>query len=894
MTLAAGTHLGRYEIRTKIGAGGMGEVYQGRDTQLGRDVAVKVLPATVSAEAERLRRFEQEACAASALNHPNILIVHDIGAHDGTTYVVSELLEGETLRKRIGGTPLGQRRAIDYALQIANGLAAAHEKGIIHRDLKPENVFVTNDGRVKILDFGLAKLTQLDGDQAQTDIPTRRVDTDPGVVMGTVGYMSPEQLKGKAVDQRSDIFSFGAILYEMLSGRRAFHGESAAETMSAILREDPPELSDTNQAVSPALQRLVNRCLEKNRESRFHSASDLAFALEAISGGAASSAETLTAMTTQTAPELIRKRLPWIVAGTLALALIATVLFGYLFFRRGPVDVAQTTRFSIYPSAKSYFGGTFATSPDGRRVALRVISEGKVRLWVRALDSLTAQPLIGTEEPTYPFWSPDSRFIGFFSGGKLKKIEVTGGPAQTICDAPDPRGGTWNADGVIVFAPKSPDVLYRVSAGGGTPAPLTTLDPSRKEISHSHPQFLPDGRHFLYLAISPQHDSSGIYVGALDSNEKKLLVNADAGGAYSPPGYVLFMRGRTLMAQAFDPDTVKINGDPFPVAEQVDRLGLGRRDAMFSVSKTGVLVYWSGSSSNLQLIWFDRQGKELSTVGPVGTYSTPWLSPDEKRVTFGSSEPDGGGSDICLMELARGTLTRFTFDPAIEAVPIWSPDGSRIVYSSDRDGPMNLYQRAANSAGEAEPLLKNDNNNKLSNDWSADGRFILFQEQNQRANYDLWVLPLSGDQKPFPYLQGDFSEVQGRFSPDGKWVAYASNESGKWEVYVQSFPAPGGKWQISTNGGAHPQWRRNDGELFYISLDRKLMAVDVKLNGATFSADAPRELFALRLQTVNLPGPRNYFVASADGQRFLVASVPEERITTPMTVVLNWTADLRR
>jgi hypothetical protein len=420
------------------------------------------------------------------------------------------------------------------------------------------------------------------------------------------------------------------------------------------------------------------------------------------------------------------------------------------------------------------------------------------------------------------------------------------------------------------------------------------LDPSRKEMSHSHPRFLPDGRHFLYLAISPQRDISGIYVSALDSNETKLLVNADAGGAYSSPGYLLFPRGRTLMAQAFDTGTLEINGDPFPVAEHVDRLGLGRRDAMFSVSETGVLVYWSGSSSNLQLVWFDRQGKQLSTVGPVGSYVTPWLSPDEKRVTYGSSEPDGGGSDIWIMELARGTPTRFTFDPAIEAAPLWSPDGSRIVYSSDRDGPLNLYQRAANSAGEAESLPKNDNNNKVSTDWSADGRFILFQAQDPRTNFDVWVLPLSGDQKPFPYLHGDFSEVQGRFSPDGKWIAYASNESGSWQVYVQSFPAQGGKAQVSNNGGAQPQWRRDGKELFYISSERKLMAVDVKLIGSTFAAEAPKELFALRLQTLNLPGPRNYFAATADGQRFLVASVPEERITTPMTVVLNWTADLKR
>ena len=892
MTLPSGTKLGRYEIRSKLGAGGMGEVYLGRDTQLGRDVAVKVLPTTVSTDPDRLRRFEQEACAASALNHPNILVVHDIGAHDGTTYVVSELLEGETLRKRIAGTPLGQRRAIDYALQIANGLAAAHEKGIIHRDLKPDNIFITNDGRVKILDFGLAKLTQLDGNQLQTDVPTRRVDTDPGVVMGTVGYMSPEQLKGRAVDQRSDIFSFGAILYEMLSGRRAFHGESAAETMSAVLKEDPPELSDTNKTVSPALERLVNHCLEKNPEGRFHSARDVAFALEAISGTAPSSAETLTAMTAPTTLGLIRKRLHWIVTAVLALALIAALPFVVLYIRRGPSDVSTTTRFFIYPPEKSYFGGPFAVSPDGRRVALRAISEGKVRLWVQAFDSLTAQPLAGTEEGSYPFWSPDGRYIGFFSGAKLKKIEAVGGPTQTLCDAPGPRGATWSRDGVIIFGQSVADVLYRVPAAGGAPIPLTTLDASRKEFMHSHPRFLPDGQHFLYLVQSAQREHSGIYVGSLDKQATKLLVNTDASAEYAPPGYLLFLRDRALMAQGFDADRLELRGEAVSVAQQVDRLGGGTRFAMFSSSETGVLVYRTGVSENIQLIWFDREGKQLGTVGPIRNYAVPWLSRDEKRVAFSDVEP-GGGSDIWLMDLGRGTPMRFTFEQAIEITPLWSPDGSRIVFSSDRDGPLNVYQRAASGAGNAEALLKTDNN-KFPQDWSSDGRFILYTEVAQGTKSDLWVLPLSGEQKHFPYLQTDFNEVQGRFSPDGKWVAYASDESGTWEVYVQSFPAPGGKWQVSTNGGAQPQWRRDGRELFYLSSDRKLMAVAVKGNGSTFERDAPKELFGLRLQTVGLPGPRNYFVVAADGQRFLVASAPEERITLPTTVVLNWTADLRR
>ena len=817
-------------------------------------------------------------------------MVYDVGAHDGAPYVVSELLEGETLRQRIDGNAIAQRKAIDYALQIAHGLAAAHEKGIVHRDLKPDNIFITNDGRAKILDFGLAKLTQGDGNPSQTEIPTRRVDTDPGVVLGTVGYISPEQLKGRAVDQRSDIFSFGAILYEMLSGRRAFHGESAAETMSAILKEDPPELSDTNKTVSPALERLVNHCLEKNPEARFHSARDLAFALEALSGSASSSTRTV-AMPGSVRWTRNSERLVWIVVSALLLA--SAIAFGLLYFRRPPAQTPTASRFHIYPPEKAELRGSFTVSPDGRRVIMRVISEGKLLLWARALDSLTGQPLAGTEEGSYPFLSPDSRFIGFFSGGKLKKIEATGGPVQTLCDAPEPRGGTWNRDGVIVFAPKYADVLYRVPAAGGAPVALTTLDAARKEFSHHYPRFLPDGRHFLYLANSPQRESAGIYVGSLDSKETKLVVNTDVSAAYAPPGYLLFMRDRTLMAQDFDADRLELRGEPFPVAEQVDRLGQGVPFALFSVSETGVLVYRSGSSDITQLIWFDREGKQLGTVGPTAGQTTPWLSPDEKRVAFGRVDLQGGSSDIWLIELARGIPTRFTFDAASDSAPVWSPDGSRIVFSSDRDGLPNIYQRAASGGGNDEALLKSDKM-KFPTDWSADGRFILYQEQNPRTGYDLLVLPLSGEQKPFPFLQTDFDERQGRFSPDEKWIAYTSNESGTWQVYVQSFPASGGKWQVSTNGGVQPQWRRNGKELLYLSSDRKLMALEVRANGSTFAAGVPKELFQLRLQTVGLPGPRNFYVAASDGQRFLVTSTPEEGATTPTTVVLNWTVDLKR
>src|SRR5688572_10521275 len=710
MSVAAGTKLGRYEIRSQLGAGGMGEVYLARDMEIGRDVAVKVLPSTLSTDKDRLHRFQQEACAAGALNHPNILSIYDVGKHDGSPYVVSELLEGETLRKRIGGTPLAQRRAIDYALQIAHGLAAAHEKGSVHRDLKPDSVFSTNDGRVKMLDFGLAKLTQLDGDQAQTEIPTRRVNTDPGVVMGTVGYISPEQLKGRPVDHRADIFSFGAILYEMLSGRRAFHGESAAETMSAILKEDPPELSDTNKSVSPALERLVNHCLEKNPEARFHSARDLAFALEAISGSAPVSNQTLTGMTASPASKRIRTQLPWILTAVLALALIVALPFVIQYFRRAPIVDERVLKLSVLPPDKTAMTGVvsgLAISPDGTRLAFIATSEGRNLLWLRSLDSLSAQALSGTEgagAASSPFWSPDGRFIGFFAGGKLKKIEASGGPAQTLCDAAAGRGGTWNRDGLIVFGDAS-GILYPVSAAGREPTAVTALDRSRFETSHRWPYFLPDGRHFIYFVRSGEGERSGIYVGSLESNEtKRLLLPTALNAVFAPPGFLLFIRNKALLAQRFDVDGLQLTGEPFTVAEQVAfNMGLGR--GAFSASENGVLAFRTGSGDLNQPVWFDRGGKKIESLGAPGLYFTVWLSPDERRAAVDLVDTQTGTNDVWIFD-ARGIPSRFTTHPAGDSNPLWSPDGSRVVFSSSREGLMNLYQKIESGVGNEELLLK--------------------------------------------------------------------------------------------------------------------------------------------------------------------------------------------
>lgn len=895
MTMPAGTRLGRYEIRSKVGEGGMGEVYAGRDTQLGRDVAVKVLPTLVSTDPDRLRRFEQEACAASALNHPNILIVHDIGAHDGMTYVVSELLEGETLRKAIGGTALGQRRAIDYASQIANGLAAAHEKGIIHRDLKPDNIFVTNDGRVKILDFGLAKLMQTDGNQLQTDVPTRRVDTDPGVVMGTVGYMSPEQLKGRTVDQRSDIFSFGAILYEMLSGRRAFHGQSAAETISAVLKEDPPELSDTNKTVSQALERLVNHCLEKNPEARFHSARDVAFALEGLSGSAVVPNDRTTGRSFIPTAFRVGQWLPWAVAAVGLL--VAGLTLAWTYFRQQRTDAwpIEAMRFSIAMPEKSSIPGLPLISPDGRYVVIRLnTDDGKELLWLRALGSLDARALVGTDSGTQPFWSPDGRSIGFFANGKLKRIDVSGGVTQIVCDAPSNPSGAWSRDGTIIFSHGVGSGLYRVPADGGTPVQLTAVEASRNEIEHIWPYFLPDGRHFLFLARNAQPENSAIYVGALDSKMTTRLLQAHSSMAYASPGYVLFVRENTLMAQGFDPQALQLKGDAFSVAEQTVR-NPNQGRAMFSVSENGVLVFRSGAINSNQLIWFDRSGKQLSVLTPAGGYyNAPALSPDEKKIAISRLDRQtGAAADIWLMELERGTQMRVTTDPASDYFPSWSPNGDRVTFVSTRNGMTSIYQKLSNATSPEESLVSSAEL-KYNPHASPDGQSIIYAQLNPKTNVDLYLLSLSGERKSTSFVQTDFIEAQPRFSPNGRWIAYISNETGQFEVYVERFPATGAKVAISIGGGSQPQWRADGRELYYYAPDRKLMAVEVNGEGTTFKVGEARPLFPIRVIGSDQSFPGNgYYTVTHDGKRILVTSLAEATERQQINVILNWAADFK-
>ena len=892
MTIPAGTRLGPYEILAPVGAGGMGEVYRARDTRLGRDVAVKVLPSSVSDDEQRLHRFEQEACAAGALNHPNILAIHDVGKHDGSSYVVSELLEGETLRERMAGAALPQRKAIDYSLQIARGLAAAHQKGIVHRDLKPENIFITRDGRVKILDFGLAKLTEPADGQAKTDIPTRRIDTDPGMVMGTAGYMSPEQVRGRPVDHRADIFSFGAILYEMLTGKRAFHGESAAETMSAILREDPPDLSESNKNLSPALERVMRHCLEKSPEERFHSARDLAFAIEALSGSTPTS--TQTAAIPALGPRWLKHRelISWIVA---AVAVLTILVLAIAYFQRAPAEVRPVRSF-ILPPEKSSFdfslrpGATVIVSPDGRRLAfVASTAEGKQLLWVRELSAVSLQTLAGTEGATYPFWSPDSRSLGFFADGKLKKIEAAGGPPSTLCGAPDGRGGTWNRDGVIVFAPNSTGVLHRVSASGGASSAVTKLDEARGETAHRWPFFLPDGDHFLYTSAGRAASSTGewgaISVASLAKQESKLLLSDNSNAVYAQE-YLLFLRDRTLIAQPFDAKRLETTGDAFPIAEQVQS-GRVQATGVFSFSEQGILVYQTGAGeSGSQLTWFDRTNKQIGVLGDLAPYGSLCLSPDGNRATVVIADGSGRGGELWLYEVARGLRTPFTFGPGAVRQQTWSPDGSRIVFCSDRKGHFDLYQRSSSGIGNEELLVESDFE-KQPTRFSPDGRFLLYQALDPKTKMDVWALPLEGGQKPSPFLQGEFNEGNGQFSPDGHWIAYQSDQSRRSEIYAMPFPGPGGKRQISISGGRMPKWRGT--EIFYLGLDNKLMVAEVSVKGETLEVGAARPLFEVRPG-----GPGNFYDVTADGQRFLVNMAVEQQTSAPLTLVQNWTAELKR
>ncbi len=888
MPLAPGTHLGPFEILAPIGAGGMGEVYRAKDTKLKREVALKVLPDSFAGDRNRMARFQREAEMLASLNHRNIAQIY--GVEDGA--LVMELVEGGTL-----SSPLPIETALNYARQIAEALEYAHERGVIHRDLKPANIKVTPDGTVKLLDFGLAKA--IEDPTASRDDPEHSPTltlgvTRIGVILGTAAYMSPEQASGKTADRRADIWGFGAVLYEMLSGKRAFAGESVSETLASVLKVDP-DWKALPKETPASIRRLIQRCLTKDRKQRLQAIGEARIAIDAALAGGTPLLED--------APDHGSARRPWGPWGVAAVLAVGLGPVAFVHFREKAPTPAAPLRFQLeLPGATSPLWPFL--SPDGRKLAF-VAGD---RLKVHFLDTGELRDLTHWEGT--PIWSPDSRFLAYPFENKIRKIEVTGGPSETVADYKGVWGaGAWSKDDVIVFGaiPDAhtavPGGLFRVPASGGAPVQITAYDPARKEQSHFGPSFLPDGRHFVYIRASTDPERSAIYLGSVDAKPErqssKPLVFSHYSPWYAPSadpnaGFLLFIRDGTLMAQRFDNRRLELTGQATAIAGQVAEAGSAGYGP-FSASSNDALVFGQSTSSIRQLTWYDREGKVLGTVWEPGDYAGLALSPDGTRLAFGKNNRSTLSSNIWLLDLSRGTSTRFTFGSAKDSQPVWSPDGSRIIFSSNRDGPYNLYQKLVSGVKDEEVLLKSSED-KSPDSWSRDGHFLLYSALNAKTKYDSWVLPLEGDRKPVPFLITEFQEGLARFSPDGRWVAYTSDETGTYEVYVRSFSMnsggtatqSSGKWQISNGSGLDPHWRGDGRELYYRSVEGRVMAVEI-VTHPEFRSGKPQPL-GPQAPLENAPA---MWDSTADGKRFLLAQVtkpgPEQ-----YTVVLNWQAELKK
>jgi Tol biopolymer transport system component len=879
MALSSGTRLGPYEIQALAGAGGMGEVYKARDTRLDRTVAIKVLPESLAAGGQFRERFEREARVISQLDHPHICALHDVGEHDGRWYLVMQYLEGETLASRLARGPLPVGEVLTLGLQIAGALDKAHRAGVVHRDLKPGNIMLTRAG-ARLLDFGLAK-TNVVAASGVSALPTTPQNiTAQGTILGTFQYMAPEQVEGQETDARTDIFAFGAVLYEMATGRPAFQGKTQASLIGAILRDDPTTSLETAPIAPAALARVIKTCLAKNPDDRFQTMHDVALQLQwLVEGGSQAGAPAVTVVAK-------RSIMPRLAIGAAAVAvLVAAGVGAMVFMREEPAP--RLMRFDLATPEGVVSVDAPRLSPDGRILAFNATgSDGLSRIWLRPLNSLAANPLPGTEGTTRPFWSPDSQFLGFFAEGRLKKIDVSGGPAQKVADAPTGADGSWSSEGVILFDGRANDPIYRVPAAGGVPSVAVAPDPARKETAVGWPEFLPDGRRFLYLAMGQSAEDNQYRIGSLESQETQTLTTAQTQVAYAPPGFLLFVRDRTLVAQRFDPDQAVLSGEPVPLAERVgtDSVGLAR----FSVSRDGSLAYRTGDAGN-RLVWVDRSGRELEVVGDPAEHAAPALSGDGRRLAYRVNDPRSGKADIWVRDLVRGVSSRFTLSPGDNDVPLWSPDGATIVFGSEVAGVRNLFEKPANGQGEAKVLWENTDY-KTAVDWSRDGRYVAVMARNSKTGFDVWALPMTGDRQPIAVVSTSFDEAVPKFAPNGRFLAYVTNESGRNEVYVQTFPVASGRWQVSNAGGGDPSWRADGRELYYRGVDQRMMAVDIEA-GDLFQAGVPRPLFTASV----VPGnARNKYVASADGQRFLLLAPLGRDSLAPTTLVLNWHAELAR
>lgn len=887
MTLASGAQFEHYEIESAIGIGGMGEVYRARDTNLDRPVALKVLREQFAADPHRLARFQREAKLLGSLNHPNIAHVYGVTLGANAIHcIVMELVAGETLQQRLQRGALPLEEALHIAKQIAAALEAAHERNIVHRDLKPGNVMVDDEQRVKVLDFGLGK--ELDPPGPPDDLthsPTMLPDrfTQPNVLLGTAAYMSPEQVRGKAADERSDIWAFGCVLYEMLTGRQAFGGnETVTDLLSDILRVEP-DWKTLPASTPPGVLRILKRCLQKDRRHRYHAIGDLRYDLEMPLPTSAVAA-----------PPKMRERIAWTAVAVFAAATTALLFKATLFAPDAPASLVS--RFlidlpDVGVDAISPAEPLPSISPDGRFVVFRVASPAPPPvIYLRPIDALTAQPIAGTEAVSpYPFWSADSRYIGFFAGGKLKKVAVVGGPPQVLTDGSGP-GATWSRDDVILFTNQGS--IQRVSAAGGASTTVRTPDKSKNETGYGWPSFLPDGRHFVYVAYNTDAGRTEVRVASLDGGTDKPLFAGSSRTLYAPPDHLLFVRDGTLMAQPFDPNNLSLTGAAFPIAESVGFINSTAINvagiAAFGVASNGTLVYRVATvASASELTWFDRSGKKLGILASNGLFTRPVFSPDQTRVVGERREENGG--DIWMLDVTRGTSSRFTFDPGVDVYPAFSPDGAQVAFASNRGGVHGLYAKPSSGVGAEQLLLKVPGvNDVAAASWSPDGRLLLYTTQTGDRSWDTWALPLTGDRKPYPILDQKYAEMRPRLSPDGHWMLYTSDETGRFEVYVQTFPPSGGKWQVSVNGATVGHWRADGKEIVFEGLDRKVMAVDVKL-GTTFEAGIPHTLF-------EVPGAiaGGRLAMTNDGQRFLIPlpSKSDERAT--LRVVLNWPADIKR